>query len=56
MATSFVAESPAMELQAIRRLFAEGHDKEGRERLVRFHEAHPDWSLPDDLRTRLPKP
>jgi Meckel syndrome type 1 protein len=56
MVTSFAAEDPATELQSIRRLFTEGHDKEGRERLLRFHEAHPDWSLPDDLRTRLPRP
>jgi Meckel syndrome type 1 protein len=54
--TSFATEGPAAELQAIRALFAAGRDKEGRERLVRFHEAHPGWSLPDDLRTRLPKP
>ena len=54
--TSFVPAGPAAELQAIRELFAAGRDKEGRERLVRFHEAHPDWSLPDDLRARLPKP
>ena len=54
--TSLAAEGPAAELQAIRELFATGRDKEGRERLVRFHEAHPGWSLPDDLRTRLPKP
>jgi Meckel syndrome type 1 protein len=55
MVTSFAAEDPATELQSIRQLFAEGHDKEGRERLLRFHEAHPDWPLPDDLRDRLPR-
>lgn len=54
--TSFAAEGPAAELQAIRRLFAAGRDEEGRERLVRFQKAHPDWSLPDDLRARLPRP
>jgi hypothetical protein len=56
MITSFAAENPSAELQSIRQLFAEGHDKEGRERLLRFHEAHPDWPLPDDLRDRLPRP
>jgi hypothetical protein len=54
--TSFAAEGPVAELQTIRELFAAGRDKEGRERLVRFREVHPDWPLPDDLRARLPKP
>lgn len=53
---NFAVENPAAELAAIHRLFAQGNDKEGGERLARFRKAHPDIPLPDDLRAHLPKP
>jgi len=56
MTTRFAADDPAGELKAIRELFAQGNDEEGRERLVRFHQAHPDFTLPDDLRAHLSEP
>lgn len=55
-APTAVAWSPANELEAIRRLFAQGQVEQGRQRLVQFKKMHPDWAIPDDLRAHLPQP
>lgn len=50
--------SPAevVELDEIRRLFAEHDDEEAHRRLQAFHHLHPQWQLPQDLQARLRKP
>ncbi|MEW5904061.1 MAG: hypothetical protein AB1722_06905, partial [Pseudomonadota bacterium] len=48
-----VAPGPAMELDAIRVLYAKGETVEADKRLHAFHNSHPDWPLPDDLRRHL---
>jgi Meckel syndrome type 1 protein len=48
--------NPAQELDAIGRLFAQGHADEARRRLRAFHRAHPHWVLPDALRDELREP
>lgn len=50
------ADTPAQELDKIRRLFAERHREEARQRLADFHRDHPDYPLPDDLREQLLTP
>lgn len=45
--------SPGMELDAIRVLYAKGETVEADKRLQAFHDSHPDWPLPDDLRRHL---
>ncbi|MHB1057153.1 MAG: hypothetical protein ACYC0F_04620 [Rhodanobacter sp.] len=49
-------DTPARELDKIRRLFAQGHDDEARQRLSAFRHAHPQWELPPELRAKLRKP
>lgn len=49
-------DTPAQELGKIRQLFAQGRDDEARQRLVIFHQAHPQWALPAELDARLPRP
>lgn len=48
-----VASSPEVELDAIRVLYAKGKTVEADKRLRTFHDSHPDWPLPDDLRRHL---
>ncbi|HEU4669680.1 MAG TPA: hypothetical protein VFR91_03140 [Dyella sp.] len=47
------AMTPAAELEAIRGLYAKGATVEADMRLRAFHDSHPDWPLPDDLRCHL---
>ncbi|AND68310.1 hypothetical protein ATSB10_08560 [Dyella thiooxydans] len=47
------AMTPAAELEAIRGLYAKGATVEADKRLRAFHDSHPDWPLPDDLRRHL---
>jgi Meckel syndrome type 1 protein len=49
-------DTPAQELDKIRRLLARQHRDEARQRLADFHRDHPDYPLPDDLRTQLLTP
>ncbi|MGO4700175.1 hypothetical protein [Dyella sp. 2RAB6] len=49
-------DTPAQELDKIRRLLAEQHRDEARQRLADFHRDHPDYPLPDDLRALLLTP
>ncbi|NII73659.1 Meckel syndrome type 1 protein [Dyella sp. SG562] len=49
-------DTPAQELDKIRRLLARRHRDEARQRLADFHRDHPDYTLPDDLRTLLLTP
>ncbi|MBT2116848.1 hypothetical protein KK141_05430 [Dyella sp. LX-66] len=49
-------DTPAQELDKIRRLLAQRHRDEARQRLADFHRDHPDYTLPDDLRTLLLTP
>lgn len=48
--------SPAVELQAIRALYARGETHEADRRLRAFRDAHPDWPVPDDLQQHLEHP
>ena len=50
------ADTPAQELDKIRRLFALHRRDEARQRLADFHRDHPDYPLPDDLREQLLTP
>ena len=45
--------APAVELDAIRALYARGEIREADKRLQAFHRTHPDWPLPDDLKRHL---
>lgn len=47
-------DTPAQELEKIRQLFALRRHDEAVQRLTAFQRAHPDVSLPDDLRAQLP--
>jgi len=49
-------DTPAQELDKIRRLLATDHRDEARQRLADFHRDHPDYPLPDDLRAQLLTP
>ena len=49
-------DTPAQELDKIRRLLATQRRDEARQRLADFHRDHPDYPLPDDLRTQLLTP
>ncbi|WP_266167920.1 hypothetical protein [Dyella subtropica] len=49
-------DTPAQELDKIRHLFSSTHRNEARQRLADFHRDHPDYPLPDDLRTQLLTP
>lgn len=48
------SDTPAQELAKIRRLFALQRHEEALQRLHAFQQAHPDVTLPDDLRAQLP--
>lgn len=50
------ADTPAQELDKIRRLFSAHRREEARQRLADFHRDHPDYPLPDDLRGQLLTP
>lgn len=54
--TRDAADTPAQELDKIRRLFATHQRDEARQRLADFHRDHPDYPLPDDLREQLLTP
>lgn len=47
-------DTPAQELDKIRMLFAQHRRDEALQRLSAFRQAHPDISLPDDVRAQLP--
>jgi hypothetical protein len=47
-------DTPAQELDKIRLLFAQHRRDEALQRLSAFRQAHPDLSLPDDVRAQLP--
>ncbi|MFC4526837.1 hypothetical protein ISN76_09060 [Dyella halodurans] len=47
-------DTPAQELDKIRLLFAQHRRDEALQRLSAFRQAHPDVSLPDDVRAQLP--
>ena len=49
-------DTPAQELDKIRRLFATDRRDEARQRLADFHRERPDYPLPDDLRAQLLTP
>jgi Meckel syndrome type 1 protein len=49
-------DTPAQELDKIRRLLAADRRDEARQRLADFHRDRPDYPLPDDLRTQLLTP
>lgn len=49
-------DTPAQELDKIRRLLADNRRDEARQRLADFHRDRPDYPLPDDLRTQLLTP
>jgi hypothetical protein len=48
------SDTPAQELDKIRQLFALHRRDEALQRLTTFQKAHPDITLPDDLRAQLP--
>ncbi|WP_266182429.1 hypothetical protein [Dyella humicola] len=47
-------DTPAQELDKIRLLFAQHRRDEALQRLSAFRQAHPEMSLPDDVRAQLP--
>lgn len=49
-------DTPAQELDKIRRLLTNGQRDEARQRLADLHRDHPDYPLPDDLREQLLTP
>lgn len=49
-------DTPAQELDKIRRLLTAGQRDEARQRLADLHRDHPDYPLPDDLREQLLTP
>ncbi len=49
-------DTPVQELEKIRQLFAQGHEREAGQRLAAFHLAHPQAELPPDLQAKLRKP
>jgi hypothetical protein len=50
------SDTPTLELDKIRLLFAQGHDNEARQRLAAFRHAHPQWKLPPELQAKLHRP
>lgn len=50
------ADTPAQELAKIQQLVQQQRNTEARQRLQVFHQAHPQWKLPDDLRLLLQEP
>lgn len=50
------ADTPAQQLARIEQLFAQGHVEEARKQLRAFHQAHPTWPLPAELKAQLPEP
>ena len=52
--TASPADSPAQELDKIRLLLSQQRRDEALQRLAVFQRAHPDVTLPDDLRAQLP--
>ena len=53
---TLVSETPAQELAKIEQLFAQGHTEEARKQLRAFHQIHPKWPLPPELKAQLPEP
>ncbi len=49
-------DTPVLELAKIQRLVQQHRDAEARQRLQAFQQAHPQWSLPADLRGLLGEP
>ena len=47
-------DTPAQELDKIRLLFTQQRRDEALQRLAAFQRAHPEVTLPDDLRDQLP--
>jgi hypothetical protein len=55
-AAPHTADTPAQELDKIQQLFAQHQDNEARQRLEAFHQLHPTWDLPPELRAQLRQP
>ncbi|HWU76793.1 MAG TPA: hypothetical protein VN043_09825 [Rhodanobacter sp.] len=50
------ADTPTQELAKIRQLVQQQRSVEARQRLQAFHQAHPQWKLPAELRSLLQEP